>query len=126
MAAMEEPPVASIGIEHQHLALAHVRRQLAVVFHRQVRLRIAVEADMADLGRGHEVGHAVHHAKARAQNGHDAQLFAGEHVGLARGDGGLDLDLLERQIARDLIGHQHADLLEELAKVLGATIFVAH
>ena len=81
---------------------------------------------MADLGRGHEVGHAVHHAKARAQDRHDAQLFAGKHMGLARGDGGLDLDLLEGQIARDLIGHEHADLLEELAEVLGATVFVAH
>ena len=81
---------------------------------------------MADLGRGHEVGHAVYHAKARAQNGHDAQLFAGEHMGLARGDGSLDLDLLERQIARDLIGHQHADLLKKLAKILRTAIFVAH
>ena len=114
------------GVKHQHFALAHVRGQLAVVFHRQVGLRVAVEANVPHLGRGPEVGHAVHHAQPGAQDGHDAQLFAGEHVGLARGHGGLDLDLFEGQVARDLIGHEHADLLEELAEVLGATVFVAH
>jgi hypothetical protein len=46
-------------------------------------------------------------------------------------DGGLlqrrfDLDVLHRHVARDLVGHQHAELVEQAAEAVGAGLLVAH
>ena len=40
-------------------------------------------------------------------------------------DGGLDLDLLKREVARGLVAHQHGDLGDELAELLDAGVLVA-
>ena len=36
------------------------------------------------------------------------------------------MNILQRQIARDLIAHQHSDLVEQLAEILGARLLVTH
>lgn len=91
-----------------------------------MRFGIAIEADMAHLGRGHKVGHTVYHAQPGAQNGYDAQLFARKHARFAFCHRRFNFDFLQRQLARDLIGHQHANFFQKFAKVLGSAIFVAH
>ena len=64
-------------IQHNYFALGNVLGQLAVVFHRLQRLLVAVQANVPHLRGGNQRQHAVHHAKARAQNGHQGQLAAG-------------------------------------------------
>ena len=114
------------GIHHDQVALVHVGGQLAVVFHRQMGLRVAVQADVAHLRGGNDAQHAVHHAQACAQDRHDAQLLAGDDLGLALCNGRFDLDLLKRQIAGYFISHQHCNFLQELAEILGAALGLTH
>ena len=41
-------------------------------------------------------------------------------------DGRLDLYILKRQVARDLVSHEHGDLFEKFAEVLRARFLLAH
>ena len=113
-------------IDDDEHALGDIARQLAVILDGLERLRIAVEADVADARRRDHVDDAAEHAEARAQDRHDADLLAREHLALALRDRRLDLDVLEREIARDLVRHEHGDLLEELAEILRARRLLAH
>ena len=114
------------GIQHQQLAILAVGRQLAVVLHGLMGLRVAVQADVTHAGCGNQLGHGFHHAQASAQDRHDTQLLAGQLTGRALADGGLDLYLLGGQVAGHLVHHQHGDLVEQLAELLGAGILAAH
>lgn len=113
-------------VDDDERALGDVARQLAVVLDRLQRLRVAVHADVADAGRRDHVDDAVEHAEAGAQDRHDADFLAGEHLLLALANRRLDLDFLEREVARDLISHEHRDFLEQLAEVLRARLLHAH
>ena len=91
-----------------------------------MRLRVAVHADVSHLGDRNQVLQTVHHAQSRAEDGHDGELASGHHLCLHLGNGCLDGDFLQRQIAEDLIAHQHGDFVEQLPEVLGAGLAVAH
>ena len=80
---------------------------------------------MPHLRGGNEGQHAVHHAKARAQDGHQRQLAAGEHARFRHCDGRLDSDLLCGQVARGLIAQQHRKLAYKRLELLRARGFVA-
>ena len=114
------------GIQHQQLAVLAVGGQLAVVLHGLMGFGVAVQADVTNPCGGDQLGHGFHHAQARTQNRHDAQLLAGQLTGRALADGGLDLHLLGGQVAGHLVHHQHGDLVEQLAELLGAGILAAH
>ena len=108
------------GIQQDQLALLSVRGKLAVVFHGLQGLGVAIQADMADAAGRNHVHDAIHHAQAGAQNRYDAQLLAGQHLlgGLAQRS--LDLHVNSGQITGHFIDHQHGDLLQQLAELLGA------
>jgi hypothetical protein len=38
----------------------------------------------------------------------------------------LDLDHLRRHVARDLVGHQHADLVQQAPEAVGAAVLLPH
>ena len=114
------------GIDDDEHALADIARQLAEVFDGLQRRRVAVEADVADAGGGYEAQHAFRHAESRTQDGDDAELLARELLRMAGSYGRLDLDILKRQLARDLVSHEHGDLFEKLAEVLRARFLLAH
>lgn len=59
-----------------------------------MRLRVAVQADVADLGDRHDGEEAVHHTQPRAQDGHDGQLFAQHLAPRCFADRRLNLDRL--------------------------------
>ena len=111
-------------IQNKDLALIDVAGQLAVVLDRHQRLLVAVHADVADLGGGDQVQHAVHHAEAGAQDGDQSQLTAGQDLGAGQSHGGLDLDFLGGQVAGSLIAEQHRDLAHEVTELLGAGVAV--
>ena len=113
-------------VDDDERALGDIARQLAVVLDWLQRLRIAVHADVANAGRRNHVDDAVEHAEAGAQDWHDADFLAGEHLLLALADWCLDLDFPEREVTRDLVGHEHRDLLEQLAEILRTRFLHAH
>ena len=113
------------GIQHQNVTLGDILRQLAEVLHRLQGLFVAVQADEAHLGSGQQGQHTVQHTHAGAQDGHQSQFAACQHLGLCHGDGGLDLHLFQRQIAGSLVAQQRCDLANEVTELLGAGLFVA-
>ena len=71
---------------------------------------VAVEAHVADAGRGHELEHAVEDAEARAQDGDEHDLLALQGGGLDLGERGLDLDVRELHVPGGLVGQQRGQL----------------
>ena len=113
------------GIEHDHFTLLNIGGKLAVIFHGLEGLRVAVETDVTDSGVGHKGQHAVDHAQTGAQDRHKRQLFAGDDLGVRHGHGGFDVTIHQRQVARCFKAHQHGDLADELAELLGSRALVA-
>ena len=113
---------AAAGSQHRvndyYVALLYVGRQLAIIVNGLERFRVAVKADVAHLRRGDKAQHAVHHAKAGAENGHYAKLFAGKHLSGRHGNGGLRLYLFKGKIAGSFVCKQHCQLLHQRAKFL--------
>ena len=114
------------GIDDDGIALAHVVGHFVVVLDRLQGLRVAKQANVADARAGHDVEHAVQKAVARAQDGHQHQFFAVDDFaggGLQRG---FNFDLLQRHVARELVGHQRGQLAQHAPKAVGAGFFAAH
>ena len=68
----------------------------------------------------------VHHAKPGTKDGNDSQLFTGDLLCRGAGNGGMDLHVFQGEIPRDLIPHQHRDLVKQLAKILGGGVDLSH
>ena len=94
------------GIHHDHEASGDVLRRLEIIFDGFQCFRIPIEADMGHAGGGDHRQHAVEKARARPQDRREDQLLAGDLPGRGRGDRGLDLHLVHRQVAGDLIADQ--------------------
>ena len=86
---------------------------------------VALHADVAHAGRGHQVEDAVDHAKARTQDGDDGELLAGKLFERGGGDGSLDLDVFHRQVAHGLVAVKKRELAHELTELVGAGALVA-
>ena len=101
------------------------RGELAVVFHRLVGLRIAVESDMTYLGGGNQHQDAVGHAETCAEDRYYRQLLACNHRSLALLDGGLHFDIFQRKVPERLIAHENGDLFGQLAEFVGTGILIS-
>ena len=86
---------------------------------------VALHANVAHAGRGHQVEDAVDHAKARAQNGDDGELLAGKLLKRGGRDGSLDFDILHGQVAHGLVAVKKRKLAHELTELVGAGLLVA-
>ena len=120
---------ASAGREHRieqdDEALIDVLGQLAVVFVRLERFMIAVKSDMPDLCGGDEGVDTVDHAETGAEDRDDSKLLAGDDGSHRFRDWGFNRDQLGRQIAKRFIAHQGGYLLDQLAELHIAGIYVA-
>ena len=72
---------------------------------------------MADARTGDDVEHAVEQADAGAQDRHEHDLLAVDLAPRRRRDRRLDRDLAQRQVARDLVGHQRGEFAEQAAEL---------
>ena len=97
------------GVNDHDGPLFNRGRQLAVVFVGLVGLRVAVEADVADLGRGHQGKDAVDHAETCAEDGHDGHLLAGDDGAHGVFNGGLHGDFLCGQVPKSFIPLEHGN-----------------
>ena len=100
--------------------------QLQVIFDGLQGGGLAIDPDMADPGRRHEVEHAIENAVAGAQDRNEAQFLAGQHRHWGAFERRLDVGLLERQVAGRLVTEQQADLAHQLAEFRGAGVGCAH
>ena len=91
-----------------------------------MRVGVAVESDVSDLGDRNETQKSVYHAESGAENRNYRELLAGYQKRGRLCDRSLDFDLFERQVARQFVAHQHRYFIEQLAEVLGAGLLVAH
>ena len=113
-------------IENDHNAVGEVGGGLEIILDGVERLRVAVEPDMGDARRRHQGQHAVEEADAGPQDRREDEFLAGDLRRLHARERGVDLGLLERQVARDLVAEQHPDLVEELPEALRRTALVPH
>ena len=120
---------AAAGCQHrvqdQNVALCNVLGQLAEVLHGLQGLLVAVQADEAHLCSGQQGQHTVQHTHACAQDGHQSQLAASQHLGLCHGDGCFDLHLFQRQVTGRFVAQQGRDLANEVTELLGTGLLVA-
>ena len=86
---------------------------------------VAVQADEADLSGGQQGQHTIQHTHAGAEDRHQRQLAACQHLGLCHGDGSLDLHLFQRQVTGRFVAQQGRDLANEVTELLGAGLLVA-
>ena len=112
------------GVEQEDPHGFGAGRELAVVLHGPESLLVAVDAHVADLGGGDQIEDAVDHAEAGAEDGNEEHLL-GELLGVARGEGGLDADVFQLQVAGDFVDEEIGQLVEGLAEMLVVGIAVA-
>ena len=93
-------------VGHNDQTVLDILGELAVIDDGLVRLLVAVQSDMTDLGNGYELMKALDHSHARTEYRDDGELAAGDDPALHRADGGLDVHLLKRDVAGDFISHQ--------------------
>ena len=91
-------------------------RHLEVVLDRLKRLWITVKADMPHPGTGNDIQHAVEDASPRAQDRRKDELLAVNHPAFHALERGFNLDLVRRHVARDFVGHERGELVEQTAK----------
>ena len=81
-------------------------------------LLVAVEAYVADFCHGNKGPQAVNHTQSGTQYRHDGEFQSGNLLGRHLAKRGLDLHVLERNVAGHLIAHQKGDLVQQLAEIL--------
>ena len=81
---------------------------------------------MGDAGRGHEVSMPSSKPTPARRIGAKTSFLPAICGAVIVRHRRLDLDVLERQVARDLVAEQHADLVQELAEALRRALLVAH
>ena len=112
-------------VDDEYVTFVDVGRKLAVVLDRLESRRIAVHADMSDLGARDQLLKAFDHAEARAKDRDDRQLFACQALSGRLADRGLDIDILENQVSRRFIAFKHCNLGNDRSEITGSGLFVA-
>ena len=74
-------------------ALTNRARELAVILVRLMRRRVAVQANVSDLGGGNKLLYAADHAKSGPEDRNDGQLLAADHGRHAFLNGSFDFDI---------------------------------
>ena len=96
----------------------YIERELAVIFNGFMSFGISVKTYVTDLCDGYEGQKSVHHAETGAEYRYYGELFAGDDLCRAARDGRFDLHVFKRQIARELIAHEHGDLIKQFTEFL--------
>ena len=81
---------------------------------------------MADTGRGDDLEEALEKAVSGAKNGDTDELLALDHRRLHGAERRLDVDQRGRHVARDLVGHQRADLAQQHSERARARVLLSH
>ena len=91
-----------------------------------MRLGVAIESDVSDLGNGDKVKQSVDHAEPGTKYRNDSELLTHYSLTRHRGNGGIYPNIVERKIAGELVAHQLGDLVEKLTEVLSSGLGHSH
>ena len=108
------------GVQDDDVAFVNILGQLVVILHRLQGFVVPVQADVAHLGGGHQLQHALYHAQARPQDGHKGQLPPGDDLGGGLLHGGDGFHIHQGQVPGGLVAHQRGNLADQLPEILGA------
>ena len=101
-------------IEYEEIALSHITRNLEVVIDRLERVVIPVESDMSNARGRNETKNSFDHSESGSKDRDESQLFSA-YVSSARCfQRSLDIERLDSQVDRCLVGHEHRDLVDKL------------
>src|ERR1041385_6639690 len=106
-------------------AASRARWNLEVIVDGLERLVAAVKTDVPPEGGRDQLRNPFDHAEPGAQDRHERELLPRDLTAHRFLERRFDLDRLERQVLRDLVRHQHRDLVDELLEVTRAGAFVA-
>ena len=97
--------------------------QLVVVLDRLQGPLVAIETDVPDLGRWHQLEHRLDHAQARPQHRDEPDLGLYSQT-FHRLERRLDRTALRRKIGQRLVADQPRQLTHQLAELLGIGVLV--
>ena len=86
---------------------------------------IPVKSDMSHFGVGNELQYSGDHTESRAQNRHNPDRAAGDHLTMRGRNRSFDVYVFEGKIFRRLIGFQHGDFFRQLHELLCSGVLVA-
>jgi hypothetical protein len=112
-------------IEQQELTLGRIAGNFEVIVDRFERVVIAIESDVSDARRRHELENAFDHSEPGAEDWHERELLAGDALADGSLEGRVDRDVFEREVGRGLVGHEHRDLVDEFLENLRRRAAVA-
>ena len=85
---------------------------------------VAVQTDVTYLSGGNQRESALHHAETGSHDRYESDLSAADDLGVGKREGSFDLNFLQRKVAGSLVAHEHRDLLNQLAELLGTGVLV--
>ena len=112
------------GVEEERAHGFGAWGEAEIVFNGLEGFFVAVDADVADLGGGDEVEDAFDHAEAGAEDGDEEDLLA-ELLGVAWGEGGVDADGAEGEVAGDFVDEEVGEFVEGFAEEFVVGVAVA-
>ena len=113
-------------IDDDDVALGHTGGHLVVVLDGLQGLRVAVQADVAFAGVGHDAAQPGAQAQAGAQDGGEDEFFAVDDGAGDALERGVDFFQPGGHVAGDFVGHEHGQLIEQGAEGGGAGVLLAH
>ena len=114
------------GIDDQDVALGDILWHFAEIDVRDQRLLVAEHANMTDTGGGDHAQDTVNETETGAEDGNDCEFLTGQRRRVHFADRRFDMLGGHGQVAGRLIGDEHTDLADELAKILDAGVLVPH
>ena len=108
------------GIHNINGALTDVGGEFAEVLMGLQGLFIAVDADVTDLGGGHQAEHTVDHTQTGSQNGNNSGLLAGDHGAHGGLQRSFDGDVFQRHILEGFIADHHGNFVDDGTELIGA------
>ena len=112
-------------VYHNGVTFFDIGRHFEIILDGFQGLRIAEQADVANLDVGHHADHTVHHAEPGTEDGDNRELLAGNPFAVCHGNRCFDVDRLQGEISRGFIAHQHGDLRDDLTELLYAGVLIA-
>ena len=112
-------------INDKNISLFNISRQLAIVFNRLHRCRIAVQTDMSDFGCRKQSLHTGDHAEACAEDRNNRQFLSCKALRDRVAHRCLDRILLQLKISGSFIALKRCNLADQLSEILRTCINIS-
>ena len=101
------------------------KRKFTVILNRCQGFRITVQTDVSDFCCRNHSQHTFYHTKTGTEDRHNCHFLSFELFYGCFADRGFNFNVCERQLSGCLVAHQHCNLADHLAELLGACVFLS-